>query len=78
MQVKTSESDGYKAIQLGVVDKKEKNASKQAIGHAKKGSKISISLLCVRLSNCSLESLYLCTALNTVTFSTSVGRGIGR
>lgn len=38
MQVKTSESDGYKAIQLGVVDKKEKNASKQEIGHAKKAN----------------------------------------
>ncbi len=36
MQVKTVETDGYCAIQLGVVDKKEKNASKQAIGHAKK------------------------------------------
>lgn len=38
MQVKTVESDGYNAIQLGVVDKKEKNASKQAIGHAKKAN----------------------------------------
>ena len=38
MQVKTSESDGYKAIQLGVVDKKEKNASRQEIGHAKKAN----------------------------------------
>ena len=38
MQVKTTESDGYSAIQLGVVDKKEKNASKQAIGHAKKAN----------------------------------------
>ena len=36
MQVKTVESDGYNAIQLGVVDKKEKNATKQEIGHAKK------------------------------------------
>ncbi len=36
MQVKTVESDGYNAIQLGVVDKKEKNSSKQSIGHAKK------------------------------------------
>lgn len=38
MQVKTVESDGYNAIQLGVVDKKEKNASKQAMGHAKKAN----------------------------------------
>lgn len=36
MQVKTVETDGYNAIQLAVVDKKEKNASKAAIGHAKK------------------------------------------
>ncbi len=36
MQVKTVETDGYNAIQLGVVDKKEKNASKCSVGHAKK------------------------------------------
>ena len=36
MQVKTVETDGYNAIQLGVVDKKEKNATRQSIGHAKK------------------------------------------
>ena len=35
-QVKTVESDGYNAIQLATVDKKEKNASKASIGHAKK------------------------------------------
>ncbi len=38
MQVKTVETDGYSAIQLGVVDKKEKNATKQEIGHAKKAN----------------------------------------
>ena len=38
MQVKTAETDGYNAIQLGVVDKKEKNATKQEIGHAKKAN----------------------------------------
>ncbi len=38
MQVKTVESDGYSAIQLGVVDKKEKNATRQEIGHAKKAN----------------------------------------
>ena len=38
MQVKTVESDGYNAIQLGVVDKKEKNASRASIGHAKKAN----------------------------------------
>lgn len=35
-QVRTEEKDGYNAIQLGTVDKKEKNASKASIGHAKK------------------------------------------
>lgn len=38
MQVKTKETDGYNAIQLGVTDKKEKNASRASIGHAKKAS----------------------------------------
>ena len=36
MQVKTPEKNGYSAIQLGVFDKKEKNASKSSIGQAKK------------------------------------------
>ena len=38
MQVKTVETDGYNAIQLGVVDKKEKSANKQEIGHSKKAN----------------------------------------
>lgn len=38
MQVKTVESDGYNAIQLGLLDKKEKNASKPEMGHAKKAN----------------------------------------
>ena len=38
MQVKTVETDGYNAVQLGVVDKKEKNSNKPSIGHAKKAS----------------------------------------
>ena len=37
-QVKTVENDGYNAIQLATVDKKEKNASKASIGHAKKAN----------------------------------------
>ena len=37
-QIKTLEKDGYNAIQLGIVDKKEKNATKQEIGHAKKAN----------------------------------------
>ena len=35
-QVKTVETDGYNAIQLSTVDKKEKHATKGEIGHAKK------------------------------------------
>lgn len=37
-QVKNVETDGYNAIQLGVCDKKEKNANKASIGHAKKAN----------------------------------------
>lgn len=37
-QVKTVETDGYNAIQLATVDKKEKNASKASVGHAKKAN----------------------------------------
>lgn len=35
-QVKTVENDGYKAVQLGFADKKEKSATKPEIGHVKK------------------------------------------
>ena len=35
-QVKTEETDGYSAVQIGFGDKKEKHATKAAIGHAKK------------------------------------------
>ena len=38
MQVKTVEKNGYNAIQLGVFEKKEKNASKAEIGNAKKAN----------------------------------------
>ena len=38
MQVKTVETDGYNAIQLGVFDKKEKNANKPEQGRAKKAN----------------------------------------
>ena len=37
-QVKTNETDGYEAIQLGAFDKKEKNATKASVGHAKKAN----------------------------------------
>jgi len=37
-QIKTIETDGYEAIQIATVDKKEKNASKASIGHAKKAN----------------------------------------
>ncbi len=35
-QVRTLEKDGYEAIQLGFLDKKEKHATKPEIGHFKK------------------------------------------
>lgn len=38
LQVKTSEKEGYYALQLGIGDKKEKNASKAEQGHAKKAN----------------------------------------
>lgn len=38
MQVKTLENDGYNAIQLGVFEKKEKNATKPEMGRAKKAN----------------------------------------
>ena len=38
MQVKSVESDGYNAIQLGVFEKKEKNANKPEMGRAKKAN----------------------------------------
>ncbi len=37
-QVKTKETDGYEAVQLGIVDRKSKNATKASIGHAKKAN----------------------------------------
>ena len=38
LQKKDLENDGYEAIQIGFEDKKEKNATKPAIGHAKKAN----------------------------------------
>ncbi|MBM4054083.1 MAG: 50S ribosomal protein L3 [Planctomycetes bacterium] len=38
LQIKTSENDGYSAIQLGYGDKKKKRATKPEVGHAEKAS----------------------------------------
>ncbi len=38
MQVKTVEKDGYSAVQLGVVEKKENRANKSELGRAKKAN----------------------------------------
>ena len=38
VQVKTTETDGYNAIQVGYMDKKEKNVSKPLKGHFKKAN----------------------------------------
>lgn len=35
-QIKTEASDGYDAVQLSIVDKKEKNTTKALVGHFKK------------------------------------------
>ena len=54
MQVKTTKTDGYEAIQLGVTDKKESRANKAEIGHAKKaGSAPKRFLKEIRVSNAS-------------------------
>jgi len=37
-QIKTKETDGYEAVQLGYMDKKTNNATKASIGHAKKAN----------------------------------------
>ena len=38
MQIKTKETDGYEAIQLGFATKKEKHRTKAEMGHAKKAN----------------------------------------
>lgn len=38
LQKKSSDNDGYEAVQLGFADKREKLATKPAIGHAKKAN----------------------------------------
>ena len=38
MQIKTRETDGYEAIQLGFATKKEKHSTKAEMGHAKKAN----------------------------------------
>ena len=54
MQVKTTATDGYEAIQLGIVDKKEKRATKAETGHAKKaGTAPKRFLKEIRVSNAS-------------------------
>ena len=45
MQVKTVETDGYSAIQVGMVDKKEARANKPEMGRAKKSKHYSSALL---------------------------------
>jgi large subunit ribosomal protein L3 len=38
LQLKNSDNDGYEAVQLGFADRREKLATKPAIGHAKKAN----------------------------------------
>ena len=37
-QIKTKETDGYEAVQIGYMDKKQSRANKSEIGHAKKAN----------------------------------------
>jgi large subunit ribosomal protein L3 len=37
-QIKTTEKDGYEAVQLGAFDKREKSSNKPEMGHAKKAN----------------------------------------
>ena len=58
MQVKTKATDGYEAIQLGTVDKKEKHATKAEMGHAKKANASTKRFLKeIRVSDASLYEL---------------------
>jgi large subunit ribosomal protein L3 len=45
LQKKTTETDGYHALQLGFGAKKEKNATKPMIGHAKKANSVAPSFV---------------------------------
>jgi len=42
VQVKTVESDGYNAVQLGFAMKKAKNSSKAELNHAKKAGSLKL------------------------------------
>ena len=44
-QVKTEETDGYNAIQVGTVFAKEKHLTKAQIGHLKKNIKLATSII---------------------------------
>ena len=53
-QKKTVETDGYDAVQLGFIDKKEKNATKPEKGHFEKaGTSVKKHLKEFRLDDCS-------------------------
>lgn len=83
LQVKTKESDGYQAVQLGFEDKKEKRSAKSEVGHAKKaGSAPKRFIREIRTE--SLEGLQQGTVLKVNNFAvgdvidvigTSIGRG---
>ncbi len=60
VQKKTSESDGYTAVQLGFEDRKEKHTTKPLAGHfAKSGSSPKRCLYEVRISETELAELEL-------------------
>ena len=80
-QVRTEDKDGYKAIQLGYGDKKEKNTSRPLVGHFKKaGTTPKRKLLefkefekmvyIMRWPRCS-DTNFFCLSINTVTLKRS-------
>lgn len=70
MQVKTVETDGYSAIQLGVEDKREKLSTQPEQGHAKKANTASKRLLKeIRLTDEEVVNYELGQAIDVSIFS---------
>ncbi len=65
----------YSLISISTPDGKSRRINASTVFGV--GLTISIRRLCVRISNCSRESLYLCTARRIVYTDFSVGNGIG-
>lgn len=66
--VKTSEKDGYKALQLGFGTKKEKNYSKPLLGHFKKNN-VTPSALLKEFRNFEIDSVKVGDSINVEIFA---------